>query len=719
MRRLLFALFLLPSLARATSNLISSATWSEPGDYKMARQDQIPFIGGVSCSSCTISRIWDGTTIKLFGAKGELLTWATYLIASNAGDALNVMVKISSFTGTGSATGSGFAAVAVSSTNVWDYSTRPYSLYFYRYLRLVGMNKVDQAWDASLYDSQQLPPRFRYACVINPDKKQCPPTGGTAQWNLLTDANKFYPDPEVPMEEFAISSFTVSASSSQAIGGEVYVSTALPAGTYTSTLTVYEGAAVVTTIPIQLLVYNMTLPATPTFPVIADLGREDLADRLNGNRFPADYNVDPYLTSALRAASFLHRHKVISIGDQAPGGQDYPTLSYRKHIDGSAFRETYGLAYNTSPGYGTGDKTYVMCLYGNCYGANWSTTLTGGPNGYCTNVSSWTAYCVSQGLDCEQYTPLDEAGSSDLSGEVERLAVWSSTVTTCASGSNRMPFFQTGVLPEVATLAPAVNTVASTSWLSYSTATWATTESFYQASSTHSVWGYNSGVGTDSTFALQEEGLGPREVMWGAYKTGQKGWFLWELNYWQDGPGSNSGPPWNANSNHENDMFNIAKDFGFDGFPPANSQYGHTGFNFSSGDGNMIYYGTDSVYANPSYGFNGVMGSWRLNQLTRGIQDIDIIKQANAINPVATQALVNNMVQDVMYLRECWELYSHTGTDCSYSYGVRPWAESLNLWEQTREALLQIAAGTAVVPSVYNIIIGNGRISGNGSIQLR
>lgn len=711
MRRLLFALLLLPSFSWATSNLISTDTWSEPGDYKMARQDYIPYISGAFCSSCTINAIWNGTTISLQAAKGELITWATYLHASSSGDATNVMVKISSFTGTGSAAGSGFAAVAVSSTNVWDYTTRPYSLYKYSYLQLVGMNKVDQAWDASLYDAQQLPPRYRFACVLN-GNNQCPPTALTEQWALLPDANKFYPDAAVPIEEFAISSFTVSASSSQAIGGEIYVSTGLPAGTYNASLYVYEGTNVSTT-SISLTVYNVTLPATPSFPVIADLGIADLASRLNGNRNPANYYVDPYLTSELRAEAFLHRHKIITIGDQPPSTQDYPSIAYQKHIDGSAFRETYGLSPATSPGYGTGDKTYMIGTYGGWVSSNWSTTVTGGTNGYCTNVSSWTAYCVANALDCELYTPLDETDSTGLTGEVTRLATWSSTATACAFSGNKLNFFQTGDLPQVAALAPAVNTVASTAWLGASSTTWVNYETFYQGSSTNSVWGYNSGLGTDSLFALQEEGLGPREVIWGAHKTNQKGWFLWEINYWNDvNNGGQAGPPWNSNSNGDSNMFNIAKDFGYDNFPSTSAILGHTGFNFSNGDGNMLYYGTDTVFGNPNYGFNGVIGSWRLNQLTRGIEDIDLIKLAFAQNPSATTALVNTMVQDVMYLRGPFD-----NADPSFSYGPRPWNQSLNSWELARESLLQLAAtGTTTITASQ--ILGRTSFTGKGTLFL-
>lgn len=128
----------------------------------------------------------------------------------------------------------------------------------------------------------------------------------------------------------------------------------------------------------------------------------------------------------------------------------------------------------------------------------------------------------------------------------------------------------------------------------------------------------------------------------------------------------------------------------------------------------MLYYGKDPIFANPSYGFNGVMGSWRLNQLTRGIQDIDIIKQANAINPTATQALVNSMVQDVMYLRGCFD-----PSDCSYSYGPRPWDQSLNAWELSREAMLQIIAGAPITPSVQTIINGSGKFTGSFTFKLQ
>jgi hypothetical protein len=708
--KVLCIVFLLPSFSHA-GHLISSMTWTEDGGYKMAQQDSLPFVGGIFCSTCTISRAWDGTTIKLFGAKGELLTWVTYLIGG-ASNATNVMVAISSFTGTGSAVGSGFSAVAVSSSNVWDYTTRPYSIYKYSYLQQLGINKEGAGWDPTEYEERQLPLRWRVPCTVN-GNNDCLPNGGTQLFSVRADANKFYPDPAVPIEEFAISSFTVFASSSQAIGGEVYISTSLPAGTYTATLTVTEGVAISTTIPINLLVYNVTLPPVSSMPVIADVGFSDLDVRLTGNPFPASENVDPYLTNHKRVAAFLHRKKVIMMGMPNVPGQDFPDSEWQGHIDGTGFIESNGLSPNTGPGYGVGDKVLVVGAYGSWQSASWSTQTVSGVSGYCTNVSSWTFYCTNNNLRCELYTPLDETSNANLAGEIQTLAVWSTTAPACASGGHTLPFFQTANLNNALANAPNVSDVASTSWIGPNTtgssATWVTNETFYQQSSTHAVWGYNSGVGVDSVLPTQEAGVGPREAMWGAYKTNQSGWFLWKINYWTDSNnGGQSQNGFNADTNNRNNLYVNSKTFGYDIYPTTSPILGHTGFNFAS-DGVMLYPSTDTVTTGfqPVYGFNGVIGSWKLNMLSRGIQDVDIIKLAFARNPSQTTTLVNNLIQDVMYLRQCFTL-----ADCTYVYGDRPWSENRDLYETTRETLLQIAAGVAfVVPS--ETINGQCRITGN------
>jgi hypothetical protein len=101
-----------------------------------------------------------------------------------------------------------------------------------------------------------------------------------------------------------------------------------------------------------------------------------------------------------------------------------------------------------------------------------------------------------------------------------------------------------------------------------------------------------------------------------------------------------------------------------------------------------------------------------LNMLTRGIQDVDIITLAYAKNPSATMAIVNTQVQDVMGRRQCFN-----PSDCSYSFGPRPWNENLGSWETARESLLQIAQGLPPVFKPTELITGQCVINGNAVLK--
>jgi hypothetical protein len=189
--------------------------------------------------------------------------------------------------------------------------------------------------------------------------------------------------------------------------------------------------------------------------------------------------------------------------------------------------------------------------------------------------------------------------------------------------------------------------------------------------------------------------------------------FIWETNYWNDS--NNSGQSqccgYNANASNDNNLFKNSKTFGYDVYPTTNTANGHTGFDFGS-DGVLMYPATDSIFS-PNFGFNGVIGSWKLNMLTRGIQDVDLLKQANAIDPTTTATLLNNVIQDVMYLRQCFTL-----ADCTYVYGDRPWSEDRNVYETTREALLNIIASANPIPAVPAHTTINGTVQMNGKVNL-
>lgn len=692
---------------QATSPSLTNLTgfWAEDGGYKMAQQDSAPTTG-----ISEISRQWDGHSINLFGGKGELLTGVLYAIDGNVNDATNVTVSLSSFSSLSG--GTGFASVAVSSSNVWDYTTRPYSLYKYNYTQIIGLDVNGPSWDPSEYEERQVPTRFQVPCTVNVNN-DCIPDNPTWLWSNRPDQNKFYPDAAIPIEEFP-SGFTIPKSSSQALGYEVYISTNLAPGNYTSTLTVFEGAAISTQIPVNLIVYNMTLPPTATVPVIGFVQPADINLRINGTEFPANQFVDPYLTSKLRVAAFLHRHKITEIGDQPSSTTDFPSVEYQKHIDGSAFTSTYG--YGNGPGAGVGDKFYMVGTYGNWASANWSTSTVTGANGFCTNISSWTSYCNSTGLNCDIYTYNDEAATPFQLLQSNILSTWVSTATACIPASGpRIGYFQTGEIPILVSSAPYANVVASTQWLGASSATWNTLETQYQTQVSTTVagtqtWGYNSGINTPTMFSGMDMGLDPRALMWSMFKTNQAGWFLWNTTQWVDNnnPGQSQNG-FNANTAGNNNLFVISKTYGYDNFPSTSASRGHTGFGFTNRDGNLVYPGKDTVYtgSNQNYGFNGAIGSWRLNMLTRGIQDVDLFKQAYVVNSSSTTALVNSAIQNVMWYTQCFTL-----ADCTYSYGPKQWSENPNLYETIRESLEQIisAPGALAKPKLTGGVKVRGQV---------
>ena len=160
------------------------------------------------------------------------------------------------------------------------------------------------------------------------------------------------------------------------------------------------------------------------------------------------------------------------------------------------------------------------------------------------------------------------------------------------------------------------------------------------------------------SFATDDDGVALRELPWGQYKLGISRWFYWNSNYWNNflgGPASRDLSEVDPNGErfrlgtHTN-VFQSAHTFGsHDFFDPI---IGETGFfNYSNGDGVLLYPGTDLVFPEESRGINGPIASLRMKHWRRGIQDIQYLDMAMQIDPVAAQAIIDAMVPRVM-----WEL---------------------------------------------------------------
>ena len=158
---------------------------------------------------------------------------------------------------------------------------------------------------------------------------------------------------------------------------------------------------------------------------------------------------------------------------------------------------------------------------------------------------------------------------------------------------------------------------------------------------------------------------------------------FWESTYYDS---YQAGGPGNTN------VFTTAQTFGM--LPSAHHQrsnpiYGQVSCTSANGNGVLIYPGTDNVFPAYSSGISGPIASLRLKHWRRGIQDVDYLTLANAINPTAVAKLVNRMVPSVLCERQCVD----PKNDCTYTYSPISWTIRPDDWEAARAQLAHIIDG--------------------------
>jgi hypothetical protein len=182
---------------------------------------------------------------------------------------------------------------------------------------------------------------------------------------------------------------------------------------------------------------------------------------------------------------------------------------------------------------------------------------------------------------------------------------------------------------------------------------------------------YNPGRPGSGTFVTEDDGVALREVPWAQYKKGIDRLFYWQSTYYWDF--QNNGKP-------ETNVFEHAATFGGDQYNPddVRGEYnqGHT-----NGEGVLFYPGTDVLYPKDSYGVDGMFASLRLKYWRRGIQDVDYLTLAAAIDPVQTRKIVDRMIPRVF-----WD-YKDLG---GWIIDDISWSINPDDWEAARAQLAKI-----------------------------
>ena len=188
---------------------------------------------------------------------------------------------------------------------------------------------------------------------------------------------------------------------------------------------------------------------------------------------------------------------------------------------------------------------------------------------------------------------------------------------------------------------------------------------------------YNAHRPASGSSATEDDGVAMRELAWGQYKKRINRWFIWESTYYNDFQGGRG----------ETNVFQNAQTFG--GTPQGDANLGQTGWNYANGDGVLFYPGTDWLFPADSYGVKGPFASLRLKYWRRGIQDVDYLTLASAIDPAQVQAIVEATVPKVL-----WEYGVSDPNDPTWVRTAIRWSADPDAWEAARRRLADIITGS-------------------------
>ena len=540
-------------------------------------------------------------------------------------------------------------------------------MFYMRYLPIVGLSKLSYPiTNAGAYDERHIPARFR-----QPYTGAGVPAG--AGWTDRPDHDRNYPEICVPAELHT--DFTVANGTSQMMLVDLHVPTGQATGTYTGTFTVTENGVTTIQIPVSLVVKNFTLSNVPPKRMISWFGSADINRRIMGSSDTANGTQDT-AHQAMRKSIIqtAWRHGVTMMespeyrSNVAEWSTRAPTPLHQKALSGTLFASGEGYG-----GRGEGGAHDFYCIepYAQ-WGARWGLSQAA----YRTNIDTWENWFLSNAPSVERMIYIQDE-STDWATQLTYLG-WHNG--NAGVGVN-VKTFLTANHPDAYTNLNASGVTQNldycASWRDvFYTTTWEPAYNYWNASGRKGFY-YNGKRPAMGCFATEAPGADLVSLAYMMQKFDAPMHFFWDVNYWWDYQASGL----------NNNLWNDAKTFG------VNSAFytpiGRSGYNYSNGDGVLMYPGTDvlAVDAADNYGLTGVFPSLRLKALRRGIQDADYIEQARAIDSVTVDALVDTAVPIVGY-----ETGVDDPLDPTYKHMAVSWDESGNTWGGYRTSLRNIIA---------------------------
>lgn len=627
-------------VTKISANTKLSAVWANTGEDKVT-QEELRANGN---PQNVLNSVWDGQKIQIFGAKNEVVAFNLILESAKL-DVPDIKVSLAELTGP---EGFKITSQPVSGDGVYNWVGRNIELFYVRYLPIKGLSKFSYEW----YDERHLPERM-----------QRPYTGegaGQGLWQDRPDHDKFYPDIAVPLEWNNL--FSIGKGKNQSIWVDLYIPKETPAGIYWGNILIYEGGLLTYEIPVQLKVYNFTLPDVPNSKTMLHLGYGDVNQRYVGEPFPSD-SSKVFDLKLVRDRHFLlaHRHKISLIDanfGEEPWNIDAPRPDWLPRLNGNLFTKAHGY---DGPGLGVGNNVFSIGTY-----STWS-WQNEGQAGMWLHTNNWVNWFKANAPETEYFLYL-----IDESSNFAQIEQWAGWIKSNPGPGKLMPSFATIWAPDAKQNTPSLDIPASTITVGIP-AEWEPTLTYYKNHPTKKIFLYNGKRPASGSLCIEDDGIALRELAWGQYKKQINRWFIWESTYYNN---------FQAGAGQTN-VFKQAKTFGTTS--SVDPIAGETGWNYTNGDGVFFYPGTDKVFPEESYEVLGPIASLRLKHWRRGIQDVDYLTMAAAIDPAKVAALVEAMIPQVL-----WEYGVNDSTDPTWVLTDLSWNNDPQVWEAARRELAEM-----------------------------
>ena len=260
----------------------------------------------------------------------------------------------------------------------------------------------------------------------------------------------------------------------------------------------------------------------------------------------------------------------------------------------------------------------------------------------------------------------------DESDDYAQIETWAQWLAGNPGPGQRLRSMATIGLPEAVAYTPTLRVPTSAAGIGIP-AEWEGPADLYAHDPDRRFYLYNGTRPAAGCFMTEDDGVALRVIGWIQYKKRIDRWFYWESTYYDDFQGGSG----------KLNLFESAHTFGSD--ETDDPVQGHTGWNYSNGDGVLFYPGTDTIFPSDSYGVDGPFASLRLKYWRRGLQDHDYLVMASQIDPGAVEGIVQGLIPRVV-----WEVGVDEPSDPTYVHTDISWPTDPERWEEARAQLAAI-----------------------------